>query len=609
MFKEGAHAAPGTESGEQPRHRTRVPPYDPSMKCASTTKQLMILLGGLLIAVPSFAESPAMQAYEEVSTLRDRHLAVIWERQEASPEALRAILADLDRGLAQLAQPLNRDLAEGNVYLRYRRFNFLLDKAKLLARLGDKTDAIAALDDMSRISWLDPARTAGPEGDADLTPLLQDPQAATLRARYAAGRRFGDASALATPYREQLTAAEKAAGLSRIWSVARAGFVWFDRVPQLDWDRAYIEALPRVLAAVDTAAYTRELRRFVALLQDGHSNAYPPQALAERFYARPGLRTRRVEGQVIVTGVWDEGLAKQGLRVGDELLRVDGLAVDEHVRRHVQPYESSSTPQDLALRSYGYALLTGAAKQPVQLTLQHADGKRYTLRAPRSGYRMTAEPASESFLVRDDGVAVLKASQFENGAAAELMEQHIEAVKSAKALVIDLRGNGGGSSGHGLALLSWLQAGPLPATVSRVRDDGAYQQASLGPMAATSWSILPAGESDLKRPHHVDGPVAVLIDAGTFSAAEDTAAVFKLMRRGAIVGSASGGSTGQPLSFALPGGGSARICVKRDSYPDGSDFVGIGVLPDVAVQTTIAGLRRGQDEVLDAAVATLLKAR
>jgi hypothetical protein len=31
------------------------------------------------------------------------------------------------------------------------------------------------------------------------------------------------------------------------------------------------------------------------------------------------------------------------------------------------------------------------------------------------------------------------------------------------------------------------------------------------------------------------------------------------------------------------------------------------VLPDVGDQATIAGLRRGQDEVLDEAVATLLK--
>jgi hypothetical protein len=61
------------------------------------------------------------------------------------------------------------------------------------------------------------------------------------------------------------------------------------------------------------------------------------------------------------------------------------------------------------------------------------------------------------------------------------------------------------------------------------------------------------------------------------------------------------------VGLGLTGDGSARICIQRDSYPDGSDFVGIGVLPDVADKATIAGLRRGQDEVLDEAVATLLK--
>lgn len=71
----------------------------------------------------------------------------------------------------------------------------------------------------------------------------------------------------------------------------------------------------------------------------------------------------------------------------------------------------------------------------------------------------------------------------------------------------------------------------------------------------------------------------MLIDARTFSAAEDTAAAFKLMQRGPIVGVASGGRSGQPLSLPLLGGGSARICIKRDTYPDGRNFVGVGVHP------------------------------
>ena len=565
-----------------------------------------IFIINLVTSALSAPLSPAQQAYADVSPLRNQHAAVIWGGKPATPEELQAILVDLDKGLTQLATPLSMGLSQGDMYLRFRRYNFLNDKAKLQARSGDTTAALRSLDEMSHMAWLDPRAGFRPEGDPDLKPLLEDPRAATLRARYAMGPRFGDASALKTPYRARLSEAERLAGLSYIWSVARQGFVWFDHVPDLNWDKAYLDTIPRVLAAKDTAAYYRELIRFTALLKDGHSNAYGPESLESLFYSRPGLHTARIEGQVLVTEIADATLQSQGLHVGDVISSIDGLPVDAYAARHVTPYQSSSTPQDLELRSFSYMLLAGDAKRPVRLGMQRADGSRYSVRAPRSGYSTLPEKASEAFELRPDGVAVLKAGQFENDAAAKLMDANIETILKAKALVLDLRGNGGGSSNLGWMLLSWLQQGPIPTPVSQVREDNAYQQASMGARAAEMWQNLPSQPFEIEHQKYFDGPVAVLIDAATFSAADDTAVAFKLMKRGIIVGMPSGGSTGQPFSFALPGGGSARICVKRDSYPDGSDFVGLGVLPDLIVNRTAASLREGSDPVLLRAVQALL---
>ena len=97
----------------------------------------------------------------------------------------------------------------------------------------------------------------------------------------------------------------------------------------------------------------------------------------------------------------------------------------------------------------------------------------------------------------------------------------------------------------------------------------------------------------------------LLTGAATFSAAEDFAVAFDSMQRGTLVGQATGGSTGQPLLIKLPGGGSARICTKQDSYPDGRAFVGVGVQPQHIVKQTMEGLRAGRDEVLEAALAQL----
>ena len=102
-------------------------------------------------------------------------------------------------------------------------------------------------------------------------------------------------------------------------------------------------------------------------------------------------------------------------------------------------------------------------------------------------------------------------------------------------------------------------------------------------------------------------PVIVLAEPATYSRAEDFAVVFDAMKRGRIVGEATGGSTGQPLSIPLPGGGSLRICTKHDRYPDGKEFVGVGVLPGIVVLADGRGFPGGRDTVLEAAVRLLAK--
>jgi len=80
---------------------------------------------------------------------------------------------------------------------------------------------------------------------------------------------------------------------------------------------------------------------------------------------------------------------------------------------------------------------------------------------------------------------------------------------------------------------------------------------------------------------------------------------FDNMNRGLLIGSPTAGSTGQPLTFRLPGGGMARICVKRDTYPDGREFVGTGIAPQKLVVMTVDALRSGRDPVLERAVLEL----
>ena len=78
------------------------------------------------------------------------------------------------------------------------------------------------------------------------------------------------------------------------------------------------------------------------------------------------------------------------------------------------------------------------------------------------------------------------------------------------------------------------------------------------------------------------------------------------MHRGITVGEPTAGSTGQPLFFQLPGGGSARVCTRNDRAPDGTVFEGIGLRPTILISPTIESIQQGSDITLNRAASALL---
>ena len=57
--------------------------------------------------------------------------------------------------------------------------------------------------------------------------------------------------------------------------------------------------------------------------------------------------------------------------------------------------------------------------------------------------------------------------------------------------------------------------------------------------------------------------------------------------------------------LTLPGQVTLWICTKRDTYPDGREFVGTGIRPHVTALETVASVRAGTDVALEAGVQVL----
>lgn len=425
--------------------------------------------------------------------------------------------------------------------------------------------------------------------------------------------------------------AEKLYGLSSFWSEANYNFAFFDQT-DVNWDSTYQAFIPKVLATENTFEYYRTMQQFCALLKDGHTNVYLPDSLYKTS-TYTHIRLEFIQGKVYVANVVESDADK--LPIGSELLKVNDLEAKAYFEKEVIPYISASTQHQLwndAVRRYYYPLRDTIER--LQMEFKTPDGKMVSyktgLHASRSGWAKPY-PDWKRFEMEslDGGIAHLKINTFGDDSVVVDFKNHLPEIYKSKAVIIDLRNNGGGSSSTGGEILSYFTDQKLLGSTWRTREHlGAYKAwgkwlaseelsdeekeddwviKSINVYNGDHWYVGDTMSFDTDpSTQKMDVPLVVLVSNNTASAAEDFLIFLDgLKGRATTIGQYTYGSTGQPLPLDLPGGGSARICSKRDTYPDGREFVGYGVKPDIFVERTVGELISGEDLVLEKALQVL----
>jgi carboxyl-terminal processing protease len=398
----------------------------------------------------------------------------------------------------------------------------------------------------------------------------------------------------ASPTAEQVRM-RRVASFARLWSEIKYNFVFLHERKDVDWDSMLEQFLPRVMAAESSEQYVETLKEAVALLADGHTSVQGGAVVD-----RPPVRIEPVGGRPVLTAFADvPELQGVPLQRGMELLSVDGEPVDS-LRRRLARTVAASTPQSRA-RTVDWMLLQGPLNSTATAVFRATDGSVVSAQLKRN---QTSIPAKAlpwrkgSFEYRElpGGIAYVALNSFGNDSAVKGFDEHFDRILQSSGLIIDVRENGGGSSGHGYSVVARLieKGVKLKTTAWRTRN---YKPALRAWGQPEEWHEGTHGEIEARGETPYRGPVMVLIGPDTFSAAEDFLAPLKISKRATLIGTPTGGSTGQPLFVPLFQA-SARICTKWDRFADGTEFVGLGVQPDVVVETTRADIALGRDPVL-----------
>jgi carboxyl-terminal processing protease len=413
-----------------------------------------------------------------------------------------------------------------------------------------------------------------------------------------------------------LTREERVVGLATIWSEVKYNYPMWHRHPDLDWGLAFRERVPAALAAQSDWQYYRLLQGFAALVRDSHVGVWMPDRVRETRGAPP-VALWALGDKFVVIGFAATLSAHAGLAPGDEVLALDGRSAAEYAAAEVAPYLPSPTAHFLALGVARF-FLEGPQGSAVTLRLRRPRGEEYDCRLSRSPaaedaewtwYEPLAPRGGVSARTVAPGIGIIAIRTFSYEAVVADFDRELAGLGRLDGLILDLRRNGGGNSGWSDAIIGRLIDSPL---------EGMHERWPQYSPALRSWGrgengtgivweerrnapLEPAG------PVSFHGPLLLLTSAATHSAAEDFVGPLKTGRRARTVGGTTAGSTGNPLQVGLPGGGGFSVCTRYMLLPDGAEFIGLGIPPDLPVGITPADIAAGEDPVLERAVAEMDK--
>ncbi len=309
----------------------------------------------------------------------------------------------------------------------------------------------------------------------------------------------------------------------------------------------------------------------------------------------PGLDLRLIGGEAVVVSVKEDSPAERaGLFPGDVIEQIDDVALENFQFSSLEAPPSNPRNRRHLRTQQLLRRIFGEAGTRVRLQFRNAADERRIVSLPRvsraGGQALVPGMPEVLFFLEvetrylDRGIGYLRFNAFQPTQPHEILNA-IASFHEAPGLIIDLRGNDGGSSAAMGAIASALLE--RDASVCRV----------VRRHSDTTLTFFGNAEA-------YTGSLAILVDGSSVSAAELFPSCLP-PGRALIVGEQTPGAVTAGELELLPDAIAFVHPVAHYFTSDGVLLEGRGVLPDIPVSLTRAALSAGVDSQLEAALQAL----
>ncbi|MGA9072231.1 MAG: S41 family peptidase [Terracidiphilus sp.] len=351
----------------------------------------------------------------------------------------------------------------------------------------------------------------------------------------------------------------------------------------LDWEARFHQYDAMIGRAHNLDNGLSVIQAFLAGLNDSHTYFVPP---ARAYRHDSGYQFALVGDACFITQIRPNSDAATKLHIGEQIVKLNGLPVNRQNFYDVQHF---------------FQLLGPRATEDLEIRSSSGENRKVSVHSERVANRLIADlttctdiwsrvrhnederHAARSRMVQYQNAAIWKLPHF--NLSREEVQRKFNIARKYKALILDLRGDPGGS----LDTLSFI-VGSLFDHDIKIFDRVGRTVSK--PVIATHCG----------KPFR--GRLIVLVDSGSASAAELLARVIQLEDRGTIMGDVTSGAVMEANYYPESQGADQKISfgflvsVANLKMTDGKSLEKTGVIPDEILLPTGADLAAGRDPVM-----------